>query len=96
MSETIEAIYENGSFKPLSPVALPEGTRVRVEVELSAADVEEMIRQQALAAGHDPAETERILENLRLLWRSYDLLTDEQKVAYEATLRRGHGCDHGE
>src|SRR5262249_3834342 len=30
MSQTIEAIYENGIFRPLSPVDLPEGTRVRV------------------------------------------------------------------
>jgi predicted DNA-binding antitoxin AbrB/MazE fold protein len=119
MSETIEAIYENGLFKPVGPVALPEGTRVHIkveasaaeveeriqqqasargadEIEVSAAEVEEQIRQQALAAGHDPAETERILANFRLLWRSYDTLTDEQKAAYEATLRRGHCCDHGE
>ncbi|GEM_PF-1778404 len=30
MLETIEAIYENGIFKPLHPVDLPEGTRVTI------------------------------------------------------------------
>ena len=30
MLETIEAIYENGTFKPLQPVGLPEGTHVQV------------------------------------------------------------------
>lgn len=30
MLETIEAIYENGTFKPLHPVDLPEGTRVTI------------------------------------------------------------------
>lgn len=97
MAQTIEAIYENGTFKPLGPVDLPEGTRVRVEVELSAAEVEEMIRQQALAEGADPAETERILENLRLLWRSYDTLTEEQKAIVEsARLDQEHFFDRGE
>jgi predicted DNA-binding antitoxin AbrB/MazE fold protein len=97
MSQTIEAIYENGQFKPLAPVDLPDGTRVRVEVEPTAAEVEEMIRQQALAEGADPAETERILENLRLLWRSYDTLTEEQKAIVEsARLDQEHFFDRGE
>lgn len=30
---TISAIYENGLFRPLGPVTLPEGTRVVVETE---------------------------------------------------------------
>jgi predicted DNA-binding antitoxin AbrB/MazE fold protein len=28
--ETIQAIYENGVFRPIAPVTLPEQTRVRV------------------------------------------------------------------
>ena len=37
MSKTIEAVYEKGVFRPLEPVALPEGERVQVSVpELSA------------------------------------------------------------
>ena len=31
--KTIEVIYENGVFKPLSPVNLPEGTRGRIEID---------------------------------------------------------------
>jgi predicted DNA-binding antitoxin AbrB/MazE fold protein len=30
MAKTIEAVYENGVFKPLEPVTLPEGQRVQV------------------------------------------------------------------
>jgi predicted DNA-binding antitoxin AbrB/MazE fold protein len=97
MSQTIEAIYENGLFKPLAPVDLPDGTRVRVEVEPTATEVEEMTRQQALADGADPAETERILESLRLLWQSYDTLTEEQKAIVEsARLDQEHFFDRGE
>lgn len=33
MSIDIEAIYGNGVFRPLGPVALAEGERVRVKVE---------------------------------------------------------------
>jgi predicted DNA-binding antitoxin AbrB/MazE fold protein len=36
MLETIEAIYENGTFKPLHPVDLPEGTHVQVNPNVSA------------------------------------------------------------
>ncbi len=35
MLETIEAIYENGTFKPLHPVDLPEGTHVQVNTLIS-------------------------------------------------------------
>lgn len=96
MSQTIEAIYEGGIFRPIGPVHLPSGTRVRVEVELTAAEVEEMIRREALSQGADPAEVERILENMRLLWHSYDALTTEQKAALDSMLDRRHSCDCGD
>ena len=35
---TIQAIYENGVFRPLGPVDLPEGSSVRVVVEPAAVD----------------------------------------------------------
>lgn len=35
MLETIEAIYENGTFKPLQPVDLPEGTHVQVKTNVT-------------------------------------------------------------
>ncbi|MEW6752572.1 MAG: antitoxin family protein [Candidatus Latescibacterota bacterium] len=33
MRRTVEAIFENGVFRPISPPALPEGQPVRLEVE---------------------------------------------------------------
>jgi len=93
MAQTIEAIYENGTFKPLGPVELRDGAHVRLKVELTAGEVERQIRQHLLAEGADPAEIERILENMRLLWRSYDTLTDEQKAALDSMLDRTHCCD---
>jgi predicted DNA-binding antitoxin AbrB/MazE fold protein len=83
MSQTIEAVYENGVFKPLRPVELPEGTRVRVEAEVSPADADEQIRQQLLVDGAAPEEAAGILDNFRLLWYSYDTLTEEQKESLE-------------
>jgi predicted DNA-binding antitoxin AbrB/MazE fold protein len=81
MSQTIEAIYENGVFKPLQPVHLPEGTTV--EIEPPAVNVEEQVRQQLTSAGASPTDIERILDNFRALWESYSTLTDEQKRILE-------------
>lgn len=83
MTQTIEAVYENGIFKPVSPVDWPEGVRVRVETKPVADDTEELIRRTLLADGTDPAKVERILDNLRLLWSSYEGLTEEQKEILE-------------
>jgi predicted DNA-binding antitoxin AbrB/MazE fold protein len=33
MSYDVEAIFDHGVFKPTEPLALPEGTRVRLQVE---------------------------------------------------------------
>jgi tRNA(fMet)-specific endonuclease VapC len=33
MTQVIEAVYEQGAFKPLEPVELPEGQRVTLSVE---------------------------------------------------------------
>jgi len=35
---TIQAIYENGVFRPLGPVDLPEGSAVQVVVEPAASE----------------------------------------------------------
>jgi predicted DNA-binding antitoxin AbrB/MazE fold protein len=40
MSTAIEAIYENGLLRPLTPLALPEHTRVHLSVEPVARDPE--------------------------------------------------------
>jgi predicted DNA-binding antitoxin AbrB/MazE fold protein len=54
----IDAIYQDGVFKPLSPVALREGQRVRLEIEPvevkdAAAWLEEVSRRRnEFAAKH--------------------------------------------
>jgi predicted DNA-binding antitoxin AbrB/MazE fold protein len=83
MSGTIEAIYENGVFRPITPVNLPEGTRVFIEAEVVQTDIEKQIREQLLAEGTNPKEVEKIIDNFRLLWSSYDTLTGEQKESLE-------------
>ena len=95
MLETIEAIYENGIFKPLGPVDLPEGSHVRVNAIKSAIPLEEQIRQQLLDSGRTAAEAERVLNNLHLLWSSYETLTKEQQLELEkARLDHTHFFDH--
>lgn len=84
MLETIEAIYENGMFKPLHPVDLPEGTHVSVAAQPATLHLDETLRQQLIAEGASPEEAEKILANFRLLWDSYETLSDEQKVELEA------------
>ena len=34
MTRTITAVYEDGLFKPIEPLALPEHTKVRLTVEM--------------------------------------------------------------
>jgi predicted DNA-binding antitoxin AbrB/MazE fold protein len=34
MSKTIQAIYEDGVFKPLEPISLPEHEKVRLDINL--------------------------------------------------------------
>src|SRR3990170_8930400 len=40
MSKMIEAVYENGVFRPLEPVMLPEGEHVRVSLPEVAAEIQ--------------------------------------------------------
>jgi predicted DNA-binding antitoxin AbrB/MazE fold protein len=81
--ETISAVYEDGVFKPLRPVALPPGARVRVEAEPTTADLAERTYQQLLAEGATPNEARRIVDNFRLAWDVYDSLTEEQKTGLD-------------
>lgn len=95
MSQTIDAIYENGIFKPLGPVDLPEGTRVRIAAGGWPVNTDDLVREHLLSAGTTPAEIERILDNFRLLWGSYDSLTEEQQVELdESRLDQEHFFDH--
>ncbi|MCI0390399.1 MAG: antitoxin family protein [Acidobacteria bacterium] len=95
MQETIEAIYENGTFKPLHPVDLPEGTRVTIAAPTPSDQTDEAFLQQLIADGASPDEAEKILANFRLLWESYDTLTEEQKASLEkARLDQEHFFAH--
>src|ERR1035441_9486229 len=60
--ETIAAIYENGVFKPLRQVDLPEGTPVRVEAEDAKAGLAADLRKLLLAEGSTPEEATRIID----------------------------------
>jgi predicted DNA-binding antitoxin AbrB/MazE fold protein len=40
MNKMIEAVYENGVFRPLEPVTLPEGKRVHVTVPEETAEIQ--------------------------------------------------------
>jgi predicted DNA-binding antitoxin AbrB/MazE fold protein len=65
MSKTIEAIYENGVFRPLEPVSLPEGRHVSI----SLPDMPEQIKQRIRAL----EEFEASFENLTPEgWRLFD------------------------
>ena len=93
MSQTIEAIYENGVFKPLRPVALPEGATVRFKPQ-SDDPVEEQIRQRLLVEGIDESDIELAFAKLRPLWSAFDSLTKEEDAALaEARLDQQHFFD---
>jgi predicted DNA-binding antitoxin AbrB/MazE fold protein len=39
----VEAVFENGAFRPASPVSLPEGARVRLSIEKTRDEDAEML-----------------------------------------------------
>ncbi len=45
MPKIIEVIYEDGVFKPLGKVDLPEKTRLKIKVEESGIITEEFLRE---------------------------------------------------
>jgi predicted DNA-binding antitoxin AbrB/MazE fold protein len=54
MNETISAIYEKGILRPLTPLLLPERTRVQIQIVAQSPDVQEereRVRQILLDAG---------------------------------------------
>lgn len=57
--ETVTAIYENGVFRPIGEVQLPEGTRVVVETEEAAAERIRSARRrvfESLSRSYDTGE----------------------------------------
>ena len=59
MAKIIEAIYENGVFKPLEKVDLKEGERVRLKVE----EISVVDRVFGILSGKDTLKALRELEN---------------------------------
>jgi predicted DNA-binding antitoxin AbrB/MazE fold protein len=54
MNETISAIYEKGILRPLTPLLLPERTRVQIQIVAQSPDDQEerqRVRQILLDAG---------------------------------------------
>ncbi len=46
MKQFVDAVYEDGIFRPVLPVELPPGERVRVEIDVKPdVDVEAMLAQ---------------------------------------------------
>lgn len=52
MSKSIDAIYEEGVFKPLSPVELKESQRVRIIVEPPTQDTRQSVIERLKGMGH--------------------------------------------
>ncbi len=53
MPKIIEAIYENGVFKPLQKVNLKEGEKIKLRLEEGLADI---IKKYSRKVGHDTLE----------------------------------------
>ena len=74
MTETIAANYEQGVLRPLTPLSLPEHTRVQIQivVQTSAAhrDERQLVRQALLEAGviqpRPPADPVQAVSEARL------------------------------
>ena len=60
---TITAIYENGVFRPLGPVDLPEGTTVQVQTPAKVVNVRALV---------PPGTDEALIRVYECLARSYD------------------------
>jgi len=73
MARTIEAVYENGVFKPLQPVNLEEGQRVQVYLPYEVSN----------------RTTEEALEEMRETHRISGELSDEEWEKIAECWKRG-------
>lgn len=62
MKPFVDAVYEDGIFRPVLPVELPPGERVRVEIDVKPdVDVEAMLAQfQKVYEGFSPEEIDEL------------------------------------
>ncbi|MEX0613542.1 MAG: antitoxin family protein [Pirellulales bacterium] len=65
----IEAIYDHGVFRPVEPLALPDGTRVHLRVEEENGALTE--------AANDRADYRTWLDNLAGRWQGEFVRGDE-------------------
>ncbi|MEW5855193.1 MAG: antitoxin family protein [Myxococcota bacterium] len=75
MTKSIEAFFDGQVFRPIGTVALPQGTRVKLEVQpLDAAHVGEDLAD--VDAAYRLIDTRYPLANVRLAFASRDELHD--------------------
>jgi predicted DNA-binding antitoxin AbrB/MazE fold protein len=60
---TIQAIYENGVFRPMQPVALPEGTVVQVHTAEQSVDIRTLV---------PPGTEEDLIRGYEILGRRFN------------------------
>ncbi len=74
MAQTIEAVYEQGVFKPLQPVQLTEGQKVTLSVEAEKqrlmSDSKQTVRLGGLWRGVSISE-EDVAEARREMWGKF-------------------------
>ena len=73
MAREIEVVYENGVFKPMVPVRLPEGHRLRLCIPYEPRDV-------------TPEQALREWQELREAFADW---TDEDWAEFRQTFKRG-------
>jgi predicted DNA-binding antitoxin AbrB/MazE fold protein len=73
MVHDVDAIYDQGVFRPMGPLALPEGTRVHLRVEEQNGD-------EASAANKSDNEGPTLLERLKNVVGSVDDLPDDSSI----------------
>lgn len=74
MARTIEAVYENGVFKPLESVQLEEGQRVQVYLPYEP--------------GSGPTTPEEVADMIRLAHSVFEGLSDQDIAEIESSWKR--------
>lgn len=69
MSHDVEAIYDHGVFRPIAPLALPEGARVQLQVRQT--------NGEAAASPKSPADYEGWLDKIAGSWQGEFVRGDE-------------------
>ncbi len=65
MTRTLQAVYENGAFRPLEPVSCHEQERVRLTVQSIGAAEEALLDEEFLAYCETQADDTVSLEHVR-------------------------------